>query len=835
MDKPLFYVNAFGDHYLYEVNRGSFNRLGAATVFRQHFGEKLDAEDKLSIIVGTDSGTLVRHINEQGVPKGSRFLFVELDELLPTILETLSDLELDDSITIVGHQDFTAPFKAIRFSDYANIGRIDVLESIGALDAYMGEYRIAVADIRQQLDAIMWAHNSQLSNPSFIRCQLHNLLEEHVPASILRNSFNGRTAVLLGGGPSLDDILPWVSKHQHNLCIVAVSRITRRLRETGVTPHIVVSIDPNDVSYDVSKEFLTLDSRVVFAHANHVHSKLLTQWHGRSIYLGRHFPWQDNKAADNIDAAGPTVTNTAFGLIREMGFERVIFGGIDLCYSSDGYSHAKGSNEYDAGPRVAGYEIHVPTNAGKNAETPPDFYTAIKSFGNQAMSAVQQGMTVINPAENAAVVEGVRYQALDSIELAHAKKDPFEILHAALPPDTAELRLDNLKTMQTELARVNGRLRKIDQLATEALACNDGLFGRAGKTAHFKYKKRMDKIERQLDNKLKDVSEIVRMFSARAFLYMPPSDREWTDDEIEQAGKTYYTAYRENTALLLKLVEDAQARLKTATQEESENPHFEYLFKQWDKDGVPGRAQAWRHRHPKAAARVPTDIQARFEEFDRAFEQTLQARDTGHARRSKDDTSLAPVASRLQLLFKHGKREELENIVKLLRQLPNEEATELVQLGLGYVTELSGDRAKAFDHYAELIELVRKSLSADEDNSRNRRVEDALGRMAVITIALERHEQALLVMQTLADISPAYQPQFAELLRLTGNTDAAINVYTNYLNTAPSDIVSMLRLGKLYQSIGVKEAAKTAFDYVLQQEPDNKTARSLLEQLDSAA
>ena len=70
---------------------------------------------------------------------------------------------------------------------------------------------------------------------------------------------------------------------------------------------------------------------------------------------------------------------------------------------------------------------------------------------------------------------------------------------------------------------------------------------------------------------------------------------------------------------------------------------------------------------------------------------------------------------------------------------------------------------------------------------------------------------------------------------LRGNIDAAINIYTGYLNMAPGDLVSMLRLGKLYQSIGVKEAAKTAFNYVLQQEPDNKTARSLLEQLDSAA
>ncbi len=835
MDNPLFYVNAFGDRYLHEVNRGSFNQLGAAAVFRKHFGDKLKAKDTLTIIVGTDSGALVRHINDQGVPEGSRFLFVELDELLPTIHEELADLALDEGITIVGQHAFTEPFKAIRFTDYANIGRIDLLESIGALDAYLGEYRTAIADIRQQLNAILWAHNSQLSNPSFIRCQLHNLLEEHVPASMLCDSFRGQTAVLLGGGPSLDEVLPWVTEHQHDLCIVAVSRITRRLRETGVTPHIVVSIDPNDVSFDVSKELLTLDPRTLFAHANHVHSGLLTQWRGRSVYLDRRFPWDSDQADDNIKSVGPTVTNTAFGLIRAMGFERVIFGGIDLCHSSDGYSHAKGSNEYDAGPRFAGNEIRVPTNSGRSAETPPDFYTAIRSFGGQIAPAVEQGMIVLNPAANAAAIDGVTFAPLDTIELDTLQTDPFETLHARLPADTAALRRGNIAVMQRELARVNGRLRKVDQLAREALDCNDGLFGRNGKRADFKYKKRMDKIERQLDNKLKDVSQIVRMFSARAFLSMPPSDREWSDDEIEQAGKTYYTAYRENTRLLLDLVERAQTRLKSAIEEESDDPDFDRLLQQWDSDKVPGRAQAWRHRHPTVAARLPDDVVARFDQCDRAFEQLLQARDTDHARKARQDVSLAPVAGRLQLLFKQKKQAELSDVITLLQGLSGTEAAQLAQLGLGYLGELQGDEGAAFDHYAELIELVREDLNTEAQHSSNRRLEDALGRMAVIALSQQQHEQALLIMETLAGLAPAHQPQYAELLRLTGDTDAAIDIYTNYLNSAPGDLVSMLRLGRLYQSIGAKEAAKTAFDYVLQQEPDNTTAKSLLKQLDSAA
>ena len=104
--------------------------------------------------------------------------------------------------------------------------------------------------------------------------------------------------------------------------------------------------------------------------------------------------------------------------------------------------------------------------------------------------------------------------------------------------------------MRRELAQAHKRLREIIKLANEALACNDGLFGRGGKPADFRHKRRMDKIEHRLDTRLSGFSEIVRMFSAQAFLHMPPSDREWTDDEIEQAGKTYYTAYLDNAETL---------------------------------------------------------------------------------------------------------------------------------------------------------------------------------------------------------------------------------------------------------------------------------------------
>ena len=84
-------------------------------------------------------------------------------------------------------------------------------------------------------------------------------------------------------------------------------------------------------------------------------------------------------------------------------------------------------------------------------------------------------------------------------------------------------------------------------------------------------------------------------------------------------------------------------------------------------------------------------------------------------------------------------------------------------------------------------------------------------------------------------MAPTYEPQYAELLRLSGKPEAAADVYTNYLSKAPQDSAVMLRLGKLYQSMGVTDAAKTAFNYVLQNEPENRTAQALLQQVETAA
>lgn len=828
MQTANFFVNRFGDRYLYEVNRGVFDQVGAAAVFKRRFGEALFAKDCLNIVVGTDSGLLVRYLVTRGIAEGSRFLFLELDELLPVIEAELADLDLDDNILICGKDALEDVLRDIRFADYANIDAVRLVESLGAHDDYLGGYRTALAKIRQELDSILWVHGAQLSNPSFVRRQLENLVEQHVPASALRDRFTGKTAVLLGGGPSLDAILPWVGEHRDQLMIIAVSRISRRLRDVGVTPHIVVSIDPTELSFDISKELLELDPRIVLAHANHVAFPLLAQWPGRSVFLDRRYPWAARNEPENLAANGPTVTNTGFALARAMGFSTVVLGGIDLCHSSEGYSHARGSNEFDAGPMLGMASLRVPTNAGRLAETTPDFFNAITAFGRQASAAAAAGLCIINPAEDAAVIDGVSHLPLDALDFEPLEQPPFVALHACLGPDDAAMRGRNYAAMRRELARAHKHLREIEQLAEQALDCNDGLFGRNGKTADFRYKQRMDKIERQLDNRLASFTEIVKLFSARAFLHMPPSDREWTDDEIEQAGVTYYTAYRENARGILKLIEQAQTRLAVAAEEDAEAPDFERLITQWQHDNIPGRARVWRHRHPQLASRLAEAVQARFAELDAAFQAMLATRDTSHARKMRNEASLGPVRGKLQSLLRERNRTELDRLTAQLGRQSGEEAAQLHLLGLGYLAELDDEPDTAFAHYGALVERVRESLADNESEAPNPRLEDALRRMTMIALAENRNEDALLILGTLTGMAPVFSPQYAELLRLSGDYPAAAEVYSEYLQRVPGDHATMLRLGRLYREIGADEAARTAFAYVLQKDPDNRAAQTLL-------
>ena len=157
MDKLRYYVNSFGDRYLYDVNRSLFNQVGADNIFRRRFGERLFDKRQPSPSSSARTPACCRATSSnRACRRFARYLFIELDQLLPMIGDAAG--ELDEHIHLVGQNGLIDALKPANFADYANIGAVRLIESLGAADAFIGDYRDLVADIRRQLDGVLWAH-----------------------------------------------------------------------------------------------------------------------------------------------------------------------------------------------------------------------------------------------------------------------------------------------------------------------------------------------------------------------------------------------------------------------------------------------------------------------------------------------------------------------------------------------------------------------------------------------------------------------------------------------------------------------------------------------------
>lgn len=816
-----FLTNIFGDHYLYEVNHSVFNQVGAKAYLQQHFGEIFSKENHLFVILGTDSGLLLKYLQDTGLSSGSRALFVEFPEIIERISTHVDLSSLPDSIQVLTFDAWQQAIEDCNLESYVYLDGVVLLESIGAVDGHTPEYREVYGLIRQHIEEKTWLIKAEIGTAFFVVRQLENLAENRHPATLLKGLFPGKTAVILGGGPSLDEVLPWVKEHQNDIVVFAVSRISRRLREVGLKPHFVFTIDPLSVSYEVSKEMLHLAPESILVSAYHACSQLVGQWQGRGLYLGPRFPWDSKGNVENIEVCGPTVTNTTLATARQMGFAQILLAGFDLCFSKEGFSHAQGSKERETGPQLAEILPTVVTNAGDIVSTTRAYLLAIADLEYQAAEAKTSGCKIINVAAGATKIENIQYLPLAQIVIDPCEQSPQQLLSKALPEDNLEHRNQDFVQVLSELKRIRTQLKKMENLAVEALGCNDGLFGRNGKNADFKYKIRMDKIEKTLNRNFSELVLLVKQYGLSCFLKMTRTDSqaEWTDAEIENAGRIYYESYVVSCRELGDLLDLAIERLDFRCMELSTTANVSQLVTHWTKEKLTGRAQLF----------LDLPVERTLAESDREqLQKVVQDfwAEVGHHEPWGKEVFFYPAAikSKALLFFQNGAVSELNNLLATIEghyaDMP--EAKLLQNMIEGYLAELSADLDSALVSYQSVITEDIHFLT-----------EEALKRVAGLAIGAEDMTNALLALECLAQISPAYQPNYATLLRLLERYEEAAEVYGDYLTKVPNDAITMLKLGQLYQEMNATDAAKIAFGYVLEMDPQNSSAKILLEQLES--
>jgi len=824
MDIPTesFLRSPYKENYLYSINRNSFNKEPSTSVFHRIYKEKLEQERTFYIVLGTDSGLLLSHILTLDKQDDTRYLFIELPHVITLIKEKFDFANLPEHIRITTLEEWQDEAVDFGIELYLFKDQATYIKSVAAIDSYLPDYDNAILTFEQEYQSLRFFTRATLAVSPFMGSQLANICENRIPALALKKQFEGYTCMLLAGGPSLDEDIEWVINNRENLVVMAASRIAKRLLQVNLIPDIIVSVDPFEISFDVSKELLQLPKDVLFLHTNNVAPRLLAQWHGRSSYLDRRYPWDVKGDTDNLMSTGPTVTNCALKAAIDLGFSDILLSGVDLCFSKQGVTHASGSNEAKVGPTLGQSGKWVETYAGNTVETLVVFERAAEGLSELALTAKDEGISIYNLSENAAVIKHISHVPTNALSFTPLDINFQTKLNQLLPVENRDKIVTNIKEVKRRVNKTLSNIKDIKRLTQKALNANTELFREKGKeTENFKHKLQMDKIEKKLDSTYKLTAKFIKNFGIDKFIksaQVQTSD-EWSDEKVEMTGRLYYQAYIDTCQTLTKLLEQTLERIDSRLEEYSKAPDIDALLAQWRKDRCYGRAGVWRENPHKKVAIIPEGEEKKLITFDEKFAEILANEDTKHLARTKTDASLKGVRRKIITLFHQRNGKALKTLSDSLHAHQNiqDDSEELYHLCMAYLAIAMEEEVKAL----EFFELLPKEKIH----------EDELQQITAIALKLKNYDLAKACLNQLIDIAAVYIPQYAKLLYLLGQPNEAVDAYTQYLGRHPDNIFVWHHLATLYIDIGSLEAAKLAYEAILEQDPENAQAKMAIAQL----
>jgi len=811
-------ISKFGEPYLYSVNRSTFEKNTAKVTFDSFYRKKFSDENYFYIILGCDSGLLIDYIIENQIAKGSRYLFIDSTHVIENLNSQLSFTSWNDKVSLCSFDEWEDKIEELNLQAYMYTNRVRYVKSTAATDEYASYYHQYNISLSMQLEQLQHVTKVSLYRAQFVVKQIENLAENINPMSDLENKFSGMDCIVLGGGPSLDEIIEQLKSLDNNVVIFAVSRIAKRLISENIKPHFIVSVDPNEVSFDVSKEMLQMADSSIFLHSTYVVPSLLGQWNGINFNDGQRVPWPSKLLKENINMVGPTVTNCALSVATELGFKRIFLSGVDLCYASNGLTHAQGSNEAKVGPVLGKREQWVKTYDGKLAETMMTFLHASKTIQSQAEYALEKGCHFYNLSPNAAAIDNISQINFEKINFI--KTDKTKEIFADIRAQYGQKDIKQYKSVLKDIDRLTKELNEIARIIKKAIKDNKALYKTyASEEKNAQIKQRIDQAEKKLTGKYDETTTFLKKYAIHRFIQIARTDgdEEWTDEEMEEIGDTYYQCFIQTIDGLKPVLVSAKKRIESRLQEYREQKNYQPLLEQWKNDKQFGRAYNWKLANEALFSQLDDEVKAQFEQHIEKYFEILKNTDTAHLKRTKAHSSLDGVNRKAVYMFgtknSDGLSHLIDNLKKLTREEPDLES--LINLCSAYNALLNQQPEQAIDFFNAI-------------NSKHI-AEDELVQMSAIEIQLQNYQKAESHLKTLASLTSIHMPKYATILKLNGKTPESINVLHDYLELTPQDIKARLSLGKLYIDIQDIAQAKKAFSQIIIQDPENVEAQHFIE------
>lgn len=160
----------------------------------------------------------------------------------------------------------------------------------------------------------------------------------------LKACWKGRPAILVSAGPSLEKQLPLLEEVKDRFLIISMGASLRTLRNAGIEPHIVVTVDPFPIMYD---HFKGLKSEGAWLLSDTAGNHQIVKNFSEKRLFGHSTPQMEElfkylTGPRGLMMSGGSVANSAFSAAAIMQADPIIMIGQDLAYTG-GASHAQGN------------------------------------------------------------------------------------------------------------------------------------------------------------------------------------------------------------------------------------------------------------------------------------------------------------------------------------------------------------------------------------------------------------------------------------------------------------------------------------------------------------
>ncbi|MFZ6028239.1 MAG: motility associated factor glycosyltransferase family protein [Chloroflexota bacterium] len=284
-------------------------------------------------------------------------------------------------------------------------------------------------------------------------------LSESASIQAIRNIAQGLPAVCVAAGPSLTKNVALLKGQENRIFIIAVDSAAKVLVEHGITPHLIVTIDPIAASLLKLREIIARHDTIALAWTPEAFPETVQGFHHSPkfvipgvndlfrLYLaplydqGETFPQM------------LSVTHAATQLARVAGCNPLIFIGLDLALSGE-QDHAEGSpvswKKFSREQR-----IRIPGWHGDEVETIAMLRNQL--FALQNIISQNKGTRYIDATEGGALIAGTEVMPLQEALARYADKQMAfatvigNVFHKTARPSCAAL-VHRLRDLQKAVA-----------------------------------------------------------------------------------------------------------------------------------------------------------------------------------------------------------------------------------------------------------------------------------------------------------------------------------------------------------------------------------------------